>query len=96
MRRVVVTYFVEPGMGEDLIREFLASEAVKNIRKESGCLQYEYFVSVEDKDHVTLLETWENQAAHEAHLAGPNMAPLGEIKQKYTNGQNIEVIDKDN
>ena len=94
MRRVVVKYAVKQGKGKELVETFLASEAVKNIRKEEGCLQYEYFLSAEDPDSVTLLEMWENQTCHEAHLAGPNMAPLGEIKQVYTDGQNVEVYDE--
>ena len=94
MRRVIVTYDVKPGCGPDLVRELLASEGVKNIRKEDGCIQYEYYFSAEDQDRVTLIEMWENEELHQAHLAGPNMAPISGIKQKYTNGQKVEILDE--
>ena len=95
MRRVVVKYQVKESKGKELVDTFLASEAVKNIRKERGCKQYEYFISAEDSDHVLLIEMWENKECHEEHLSGPNMAPLGEIKAKYTDGQTVEVYDFD-
>ena len=93
MRRVVVNYQVKESKGKELVDTFLASEAVKNIRNERGCKQYEYFLSAEDSDRVLLLEMWEDKECHEEHLAGPNMAPLGEIKKKYTDGQTVEVYD---
>ena len=93
MRRVLVTYNVKPGKAKDLVLELEKSEAAANVRKEDGCLEYNYYLPVNDDDKALLVELWENEESHKAHLAGPNRAPLGEIKSKYVNDQKIEVID---
>ena len=44
----------KPGMREQFLEEI--AEAQKAVRKEDGCLQYDYFRSVDDPDLLLLVE----------------------------------------
>jgi quinol monooxygenase YgiN len=40
---------------------------------EPGCIDYRFWISPDDPNSVLLLEQWEDQAALDAHLAGPGL-----------------------
>jgi quinol monooxygenase YgiN len=40
---------------------------------EPGCIDYRFWVSVDDPSSVLLLEQWQDQAALDAHMAGPQL-----------------------
>jgi quinol monooxygenase YgiN len=40
---------------------------------ESGCIDYRFWVSVDDQASILLLEQWEDQASLDAHMAGPQL-----------------------
>jgi len=94
MRRIIVNYDVKENTGRDLVKAFLASDAVKRVREEEGCLQYEYYVSAENPDKVILVELWETAEDHLAHKAGANMAALADVKKPYVKAQTVEIFDK--
>lgn len=93
MRRVLVTYNVKPGTEKDFINELENSPAVENVRKERGCHEYNYYIPTHETGKAILIELWENEECHKEHLAGPNMAPIGEIKAKYVSNQSAEILD---
>ena len=51
------------------------------IRRDDGCLQYDYFLSCEEADTVLLLEHWRDAAALAAHGAGPLMPEIAACKE---------------
>ena len=64
-----------------------AGEMQKGLRSsvlaEDGCLQYDYFLPIGEKDCVLLIEHWRDQAALDAHAAGAPMAQLKDLKAGY-------------
>ena len=67
----------------DAIRALAARGIPDMIRAEAGCLQYDYYLSIERADEILLLERWTSPQAQAAHLGQPHMAALREIKEQY-------------
>ena len=75
-----VTYTMKPGMRENFLKEVRDQGILDCVRREDGCLQYAYYLPVEDDNTLLLTERWRDRAAQQAHMATPHMAKLGEIK----------------
>lgn len=80
---LLVTYTAKPGMRETFLRALAARGIPDMIRAEAGCLQYDYYLSIERADEILLLERWTSPRAQTAHLGQPHMAALREIKEQY-------------
>ncbi len=53
------------------------------IRREDGNLKYEYFSSLSDPETVLLVDVWRDQAALDAHHAGPMMRRLAALRERF-------------
>lgn len=60
------------------------------VRAEAGCMQYDYYLPLAEKDCVLLIEHWCDQATLDAHSAGEPMAQLKALKAKYGLETSIE------
>lgn len=80
-----VTYRCKPGMAETFVKTIKEQGIQKLIRKEDGCLQYDYTVSLEEADTIILLERWTSVAAQEVHMTQPHMEQLKALKETYVN-----------
>ena len=56
---------------------------VDEIRKEDGCIRYDYYFSEKDPDEILLLEAWESKRHQEIHLEQPHMESLRAIKPEF-------------
>ena len=73
------------GHAYNTIREMAAA-----IRAEKGNLKYDYFFPVSDPETVLLIDSWENQAAIDAHHASPMMATVIALRDKYDLHMTVE------
>ena len=64
---------------EDMERSGIADD----IRREPGNLRYQYFLPLNDPETVLLIDSWEDQAAIDAHHASPMMGKLAALREKY-------------
>lgn len=71
---------------EDMERNGIADR----IRAEIGNLRYEYFIPLNDPETVLLIDSWENQAAIDAHHASPMMATITALREKYDLHMTVE------
>ena len=53
------------------------------IRREDGCLRYDYFLSVQNADEILLVEQWQTEEQQQAHLRAPHMDRLRRLKSEY-------------
>lgn len=60
-----VAYTVKSGYREDFIREVQQSGVLDVIRREDGCLTYEYYCSAAKEDQVLLIEKWATEKTAE-------------------------------
>lgn len=70
--------------------EMIASGTVEAIRAESGNLRYEYYQSLDEPETVLLIDSWEDQAAIDAHHASPMMATIASLREKYDLHMTVE------
>lgn len=91
-----VTYQLKEHNAHDFLAAIEGSELLATIRNETGCIQYEYFVSLENPEKVLLTEKWSDKDALAAHAAAPHMANLRNVIARYCSDSDImraEVID---
>lgn len=78
------------GSARAFAQEMEASGIAEAIRAESGNLRYQYFQPLDDPEMVLLIDSWEDQAAIDAHHASPMMKQLAELREKYDLHMTVE------
>ena len=73
-----VRYLAKPGCRETFLRQLTTHGVIDAIRREDGCLRYDYFLSVQNEDEILLVEQWQ-----QAHLRAPHMDRLRQLKSEY-------------
>ena len=72
------------------LQEMKETGTVDRIKAEPGNLRYEYYWSLDDPETVLLIDSWESQAALDAHHASPMMAQLAALREKYDLHMTVE------
>ena len=75
---LLVRYTTKSGMRGKFVEAVMASGILDQIRKEKGCVSYNYYEDVEDPDKLLLVEEWESEEDQQKHLE-----MLKQIKEKY-------------
>lgn len=76
-------YTGKNGSARKFAEKIVSSGTVKAVRNEKGNLRYEYFFPMDDPETVLLIDSWEDQAAIDAHHASPMMKTIFELRKKY-------------
>lgn len=87
---VNIYYTGENGAARKFAEEMTASGTVALIRQEPGNLKYRYFFPADDPETVLLIDSWENQAAIDAHHRTPMMQTIMELREKYNLRMRVE------
>lgn len=83
MYTIYVVFKCVPGRREEYIERLKNEGIVDAVRKEDGCIRYDYYFSENDKDEILLIEAWESKHHQEIHIDQPHMARLREIKPEF-------------
>lgn len=83
-------YTGKRGAAEAFAREMTASGVADEIRREPGNLRYEYFFPMDDRETVLLIDSWESQAAIDAHHASSMMGKIAALREKYDLHMRVE------
>lgn len=78
-----VTYTLRPGKRQAFLRALEDDGVIGRVRREAGCLQYEFFAAVEEENRLMLVEGWDTQANLDAHCAGENFKTMQAIEGAY-------------
>ena len=65
----------------------------REIREEQGCLQYDFFLPLDDSDKLLLMEKWTDREAQAVHMTQPHMAKLREVKARFVQDVVMETYD---
>ena len=76
-------YTGKDGNARRFAEEMISGGTVAAIRAEKGNLRYEYFQPFDDPETVLLIDSWEDQAAIDAHHASPMMGTIAALREKY-------------
>ena len=77
---------------KSFLNELKEAGVIDLIRKEDGCLKYEYYFSVDDDCKIVLFEEWKNQDCQRVHMTQPHMKTAAEIKSKYIESVQLKEI----
>lgn len=75
-----VSYYAKPGRREEFLRKLSTEGIIDAIRRERGCLRYDYYLSCQNENEILLLEQWESEDAQRIHMQQPHMQKLAAIK----------------
>ena len=78
-----VVYTAKPGCREAFVRQIVMEGIADTIRREAGCIRYDYYFSAQQEDEILLVEQGQTQAHQRSHLQQPHMARLRELKEQY-------------
>jgi quinol monooxygenase YgiN len=87
---VNLRYTGRNGSARQFAEEMTASGTVAAIRAEAGNLRYEYYQPLDDPETVLLIDSWEDQAAIDAHHASPMMGTIAALREKYDLHMTVE------
>ena len=76
-------YTGKDGNARRFAEEMISSGTVDAIRSEAGNLRYEYYQPLDDPETVLLIDSWQDQAAIDAHHGSPMMAVIAALREKY-------------
>ena len=68
---------------EAFIEKMKESGILDAIRAEDGCIRYDYYLSVKDKNEILLIEQWESKEHQQIHIAQPHMDKMRTFKDDY-------------
>ena len=83
MYTIYVTFKCVQGKREEYIKRLYAEGIVDEVRREDGCIRYDYYFSEKDPDEILLIEAWETKKHQQIHIAQPHMARLRELKPEF-------------
>ena len=87
---VTLRYTGKDGSARKFAEEMISSGTVAAIRAEAGNLRYEYYQFFDDPETVLLVDSWEGQAAIDAHHASHMMATIAALREKYDLHMTVE------
>ena len=87
---VNLRYTGKDGNARKFAEEMISSGTVDAIRAEPGNLRYEYYQPLDDPETVLLIDSWQDQAAIDAHHGSSMMAVIAALREKYDLHMTVE------
>ncbi|MBR2121455.1 MAG: antibiotic biosynthesis monooxygenase [Lachnospiraceae bacterium] len=87
---VNIRYSGKDGNARRFAEEMVSSGTAAAIRAEAGNIRYEYYQPFDDPETVLLIDSWEDQAAIDAHHASPMMSAIAALREKYDLHMTVE------
>lgn len=83
MYTIYVVFECLPEKRKAFVEKVKAEGIVDEVRKEKGCIRYDYYFSEKDPNELLLIEAWETKEDQQVHIEQPHMARLRELKPEY-------------
>ena len=83
------------GNARKFAEEMISAGIVSDIRAEDGNLKYEYFLPIEDKETVLLIDCWKDQQSLDIHHSSTMMERIIELREKYDLHMKVECYISD-
>ena len=65
---------------------------LEKIRKEDGCISYQYYFDSSDANWILLVGKWESEAKQQEHLKTAHMEAFKGIKEQYVLNTTVEKV----
>ena len=83
MYTIYVMFKCRPAKREAFVERVRQEGILDKIRREDGCLRYDYYFSEEDDTALLLIEAWESKHHQEIHITQPHMDSLRAFNDEY-------------
>lgn len=83
MYTIYVKFVCLPQKREAFIQKVKDTGVLDSIRRENGCIKYDYYLSEKDENELLLVEQWESKEHQQIHMTQPHMATLQGFKGDY-------------
>lgn len=87
---VNIYYSSKNGNAKKFYEKMITSGLVEEIRSENGNLRYEYFMPMDDKETLLLIDIWKDQASLDIHHASAMMDKITQLREKYDLHMKVE------
>lgn len=91
-----IFYTGKNGSAKMFMDEMISNGIVDDIRNEKGNLRYDYFMPINDKETILLIDSWENQEALDIHHKLPLMKRIMKLREKYDLHMKVEKFESIN
>ena len=78
-----IYYTGENGNARKFAEEMISAGIVDRVRAEKENLRYNYFLPIDNKETVLLIDQWENDEALNEHHKSPMMKEISNLRDKY-------------
>ena len=78
-----VLYLIRDGKGKEFVRLLDKGGLANKVRREKGCLRYDYYFKSWDEDAVLLFEEWESKEDQMVHMTQPHVEEIKKIVEEY-------------
>jgi len=85
-----IYYSGKNGNAVKFAEKMISSGIVEAIRQEKGNLRYDYFIPLDDSGAVLLIDSWQDQAALDAHHRSPLMEKICALREEYDLHMRVE------
>ncbi len=83
MYTIYVKFTCLPQKRDAFIEKVKTTGVLDAIRKEDGCIRYDYYLSEKDPNELLLIEQWETKEHQQTHIKQPHMDTLRSFKDNY-------------
>ena len=80
---LLITYKTHPNQREAFHKAILDENIQEVSRAEEGNIAYDYFLSLDSKDELLLVEKWVDQASLDLHRTTPHFAKVQALRKIY-------------
>lgn len=85
-----IRYKGENGSSRKFAKEMIESGTVEKIKNTDGNLRYEYYLPLDDKETILLIDSWTDQAAIDNHHKSEMMDTIKNLRDKYKLTMKVE------
>ena len=85
-----VVYSVKEGKRDEFYNKICAKGIVDSSRQEAGNLKYNYYLPMNEKNDILLIEIWNTLEEQATHILTTHYKELQKIKQEYVTNIRIE------
>ncbi len=83
MLRLLIKYKAFDKKAGEFISFVKDSGILDKIKRDEGCISYNYYIDAFDSNTILLVEEWRDRECQEKHIASPHMKLLLERKKDY-------------
>lgn len=87
---LLVHYQTKPGARDAFLRG--AAPLSETIRREDGCISYEYYLDAVCPDGILLVEEWQTPEHQQRHMTMPHMTELKRLKEQFVCATTVQRI----